>query len=157
MRTFSNTTPKTMIKYAFGVIEEGMSRQDVDACGAGLQRGSVKLLSWKTDLEEIMSTSARLCRNDHNSGRDLGMINESNIASQKLLGLDVEIAESRSGGLVGVSGTIYYETKNMFYLYTPKGEKRIPKAGSVWEFAAKDSKIKVDGSAILKRPEERIA
>ena len=109
------------------------------------------------DIGVIMSIRAQDCREDREAEPGLDLITKSNIASQKLTGLDVEIVESRNPELVGLAGTIHFETKNMFFIYTPKGERQVPKEGSIWEFAVKGSKIMVDGSGILQKPDERVA
>ena len=112
-------------------------------------------LHYPEDKRAIMSIYMQNCRDDRNAGHGAGAVAESNIASQDLVGLDVKVVDSGNRELVGVSGTIRYETMNTFYLYTLDGEKQLPKKGSVWEFAANGSRIRMDGSDLAKRPAGR--
>ena len=124
-------------------------------CCLSISKGGVEVF-YTEDFEAIMEHDAQNCRERREAEPGLELINQSNIASQKLTGLGVEIIESKNRQLAGLVGTVYFETMNTFYLYTKKGERQVPKKGSVWEFAVMGSKFRVDGSGILKRPAERI-
>ena len=55
------------------------------------------------------------------------MITPKNILSHELIGLRVTILTSPQPRIVGVSGTIIFETKNMLTLRTNSGPKKISK------------------------------
>ena len=84
------------------------------------------------------------------------MINTENIIQQEFIGLETKIVDSSNVQLIGLNGTITNETKSMLTLKTQKGQKQIPKKNSVWSFNIDNQEIKLNGSKIQKRPQERI-
>ena len=110
----------------------------------------------------------------------------SDLYRGELVGLRASIARSCNPGIVGASGTVVMETKNMLVLST--GMRRsgrdgargaaaraggtlrcmrgpccsYPKAGSVWRFGtgagrgAGQEEAEIDGSLIARRPEDRL-
>ena len=84
------------------------------------------------------------------------MINTENIIQQEFIGLETKIVDSSNVQLIGLNGTITNETKSMLTLKTQKGLKQIPKNHSVWSFNIDNQEIKLNGSKIQKRPQERI-
>lgn len=85
------------------------------------------------------------------------MISEKNIIRHELIGLNVEIADSFNKIQIGKKGLVVDETKNLLVIETWKGTKKIQKRGTKFIFTIPSGKkIKVDGSIIVKRPEERI-
>lgn len=67
----------------------------------------------------------------------------------ELIGKNVEVSN-------GLKGRIIYETKEMFFIKTEKGIKKIKKADHKFEFIINKKSIIVDGKEIAKRPEDRI-
>lgn len=85
------------------------------------------------------------------------MITPSNILSHELIGLHATILNSPQPTVVGMSGTIIFETKNMLTLKTTGGPKTISK------LAAERMKIRLShntcfirGSSLIGRPEDRV-
>lgn len=82
------------------------------------------------------------------------MITEKNIVKHELIGLKAEVTEGNSKG---IKGEVVNETKNMIYLKTKKGIKKVQKKNSIFVFIIPSGKkIKVKGKIIEKRPEDRI-
>ncbi|HDR53512.1 MAG TPA: ribonuclease P protein component 1 [archaeon] len=78
------------------------------------------------------------------------------ILADELIGLRASVATCTDPGKAGLRGKIVDETKNLLILETEKGEKRVPKAESVFVFDYKGKKVKVDGRLLVSRPEDRI-
>lgn len=83
------------------------------------------------------------------------MITKQNIVKHELIGLDVRIVESRSN-LKDLEGRVVDETKNLLVVETDKGEKKVPKQYSVFEFKIPHGHVAVEGERLLFRPEDRI-
>lgn len=84
------------------------------------------------------------------------MISPKNLIRHELIGLDVEVVESKNKFQIGVKGTVVDETKNTLTVETDKGLKKIQKKGSIFIFKIYDGKkVKVNGNKIAVRPEER--
>lgn len=84
-------------------------------------------------------------------------ITAKNLIHHELIGLDVQILGSTNRSCVGISGKIVDETKNVISIRTAKGDKKIQKNGTIFMFTLPDKKnVKVDGSLLVARPEERI-
>ena len=84
------------------------------------------------------------------------MITSANIRIHELIGLKARVAQSLSQPYQGISGTVVDETKNTLVLLTRKGEKTVPKKGSVFSFhLPSGQEAKVDGSGIAFRPYDR--
>jgi ribonuclease P protein subunit POP4 len=80
------------------------------------------------------------------------------IARQELIGLQVEVADSTNSCLIGFSGIVVDETRNMFLLETERGLLRIPKQNTTLIFTLPDGKrVKVSGSVLISQPENRIS
>ena len=85
------------------------------------------------------------------------MISARNLIRHELIGLTVEVAESRNENQKGVMGLVVDETKNLLTIETAAGLKKIQKNTSVFIFKIPDGKkVKVDGKKIVARPEDRI-
>ncbi|BDC35385.1 MAG: ribonuclease P protein component 1 [Candidatus Methanoliparum thermophilum] len=85
----------------------------------------------------------------------------NNIQYHELIGLDVQIKDSVNPYLIGLSGKVIDETKNLFILQKDASIKKIPKIGT--KFVFKNPKcneswneILIDGALLLGRPEDRI-
>ncbi len=85
------------------------------------------------------------------------MITPENLHAHELTGLHVGIHKSCNSQILGISGTIVRESKNMLYLKTQSGVKMYPKTGSSWEFKLGESKCIIDGVRIAYRTHERVA
>jgi ribonuclease P protein subunit POP4 len=80
-----------------------------------------------------------------------------NIARHELIGLTVEVANSTDIGLVGLSGKIVDETRNMLLVETERGQKGVPKANTSLTFTLPDGqKMRVSGYILVSQPENRI-
>ena len=82
-------------------------------------------------------------------------ITAKNAIRHELIGLDVEVCESTNN--VCIHGKVVDETKNMIMIKTFGIVKKIPKKENSFIFDLPDGKrIKIDGSKIMARPEDRI-
>jgi len=84
------------------------------------------------------------------------MITPDNITRHEFIGLKTQITDSANRQIIGLNGTVIYETKSMFTLNTTKGIKLIQKGHTNWKFNVNEQQIMVNGSKIQKRPFERI-
>ncbi|MGQ9469671.1 MAG: ribonuclease P protein component 1 [Nitrososphaerales archaeon] len=79
------------------------------------------------------------------------------IIFHELIGLEARIIKSNDPTLRNVSGKVVDETKNTLKLYVKDEIKMIPKAYSVFIFKLPDgTKVKVHGSLLIGRPEDRL-
>ncbi len=79
-------------------------------------------------------------------------ITPENLPRHELIGLEVEVIESTDENKVGISGEVLDETQNMLRV----GDKQVEKETSTFRFTLPSGeKVKLDGSLIAKRPEER--
>ena len=75
----------------------------------------------------------------------------------EFIGLDVEIIESKNENYVGIIGKVIDESQNMLIISSGKKIKKIPKNDCVFKFMSrKKPEIKIIGSDIIGRPEDRI-
>lgn len=74
-----------------------------------------------------------------------------------LVGLYARIIHSRDPGIVGLSGKVILEGRNVVTLSTDKGKRVIPKGISAFEFSNGVSTLRVSGSSVIGRPDERIS
>ena len=84
------------------------------------------------------------------------MITSHNLKSHEMIGLKTEITHSTNQKVIGLSGTIVDETKNMFMLKTQKGIKKLPKADNTWRFSLKNEQKEIEGVYLSKRSFDRI-
>ncbi|NIO44567.1 MAG: ribonuclease P protein subunit [Candidatus Aenigmarchaeota archaeon] len=85
------------------------------------------------------------------------MITTKNLIRHELIGLKVEIENSFNKFHKEIKGLVVDETRNLLIIETRKGIKKIQKKGTNFIFTIPNGKkVKVDGSIIAKRPEERI-
>jgi len=86
------------------------------------------------------------------------MITQSNFLAHELIGLRVEIVESRDLTLVGRKGYVVDESRNMFKILSENGKKiSVFKGAAKFHFILPDgSSVYVDGSKLICRPEERV-
>jgi ribonuclease P protein subunit POP4 len=81
--------------------------------------------------------------------------NNRNIVIHELVGTDAEVVESTDRDQVGISGRVIKETKNLLYIRSGNGIKRIAKNISVFRFSADKQTFTVQGKAICFRSHER--
>jgi ribonuclease P protein subunit POP4 len=85
------------------------------------------------------------------------MITPKNILSHELIGLHATILSSPQPTVIGLSGTIIFETKNMLTLRTSKGPKKISKvsAGEM-RVSLPSNTCFIRGPSLIGRPEDRV-
>lgn len=83
-------------------------------------------------------------------------MNEKTFAKEEFIGLHVTIKECKDPSWINRSGLIIDETKNTFLIEIDGQEKMIAKKAAIFEFDLDGKKIKIDGSKIVYRPENRI-
>ncbi len=84
------------------------------------------------------------------------MITTENILSHEIIGLETKIVESSNSQIIGLNGTVIYETKSMFTINTKEGFKKIPKNQNKWKFMLNDNFVEIDGKSLTKRPQDRL-
>ncbi len=71
-----------------------------------------------------------------------------------LIGQDVTITDSKNKEIVGISGKIIMETKNMVTIDAEDGKKNLPK--DICQFSNNEGIITTDSTKLYKRPHERL-
>jgi ribonuclease P protein subunit POP4 len=85
------------------------------------------------------------------------MIALHDIVRHELIGLNASIAKSTDPAVVGFSGMVVGETRNMLDIEAGGKTKRFPKAGCTFLFTLPDgTKVSVEGGLLVARPEDRI-
>ena len=88
------------------------------------------------------------------------MITKNNLPNHELIGLEVEIIESKNKTLIGKKGKIVDETRNCFVIREINNkedkESKVIKKDSTFSFKVGKQKIKMKGEIISKNPWERI-
>jgi ribonuclease P protein subunit POP4 len=86
------------------------------------------------------------------------MITPKNILSHELIGLSATIITSCQSTILGLSGTIIFETKNMLTLRTTAGPKNISKlSAEKMKVLLPSSACFIRGPSLIGRPEDRAA
>lgn len=75
-----------------------------------------------------------------------------NLPRHELIGLKVEVEEHPDSNKTGISGEVLDEARDMLRI----GDKWVEKEGTVFLFELEDSKVRIKGDIINKRPEDRI-
>ncbi|MFH7880936.1 MAG: ribonuclease P protein component 1 [Candidatus Aenigmatarchaeota archaeon] len=84
-------------------------------------------------------------------------INERNLVRHELIGLEVEVIESKNPYQIGIKGKVVDETYKTLVIETPKGEKRVAKNDCVFVFKIPNGKkVRVEGWVLVGKPEDRI-
>jgi len=78
-----------------------------------------------------------------------------NLLRHELIGLNVEVLKSTDLSQEGLTGQVIGETKNTLTLRTSKGERTVQKKGTVFKVFLKGVEVEVDGTQLVKPPEER--
>jgi len=81
-----------------------------------------------------------------------------NILNHELIGLNVELTGCKNKSLEGVKGMVIDETMKTFLILTSEGsKKRVPKDVCSFIFTLPNgTRVKVDGSLLVARPEDRV-
>lgn len=74
---------------------------------------------------------------------------------QELIGLIIEITSSKNKSNIGMIGTIINETKNTITIMQER-PKKLLKQNITFITTIDQKKVKIDGSILALRPEERI-
>jgi len=84
-------------------------------------------------------------------------ITPRNLVRHELIGLSVEVVDSRHPGYVGISGRVVDESMKMLYIETPRGVKAVPKEVATFVFTLPSGeRVEVEGWVIKARPEDRV-
>ena len=78
------------------------------------------------------------------------------IPKDEIIGFKILISDSLNKELVGLTGKIVFETKNMLVIETSNGRKQIPKNICKFLFESTKEKTMIDGEKLIKRPHERL-
>ncbi len=78
-----------------------------------------------------------------------------NITRHELIGLEAEVLDDANPCNIKTRGTVIDETMNTVVI-DGGGAKRIAKKNAVFKFMLNGKSVKVDGWALLGRPEDRI-
>ncbi len=82
--------------------------------------------------------------------------NNKNIVIHELVGLDVEVVDSRDRKQIGINGSVIRETKNLLYVKTGDGAAvKVVKLISEFRFRVGNRRFKVKGEEINFRSHER--
>jgi len=84
------------------------------------------------------------------------MLTPKNLVKHELIGLVLEVADSKNPSQKGLRGRVVDETRNTLVIETDKGEKTLMKEQCVFIFELEQGKVKVNGSMLVARPEDRI-
>ncbi len=85
------------------------------------------------------------------------MIRPDNLVRHELIGLHVQISDSKDESQAGTEGNVIDETQKTLVIRTEKGEKIAVKRDCVFDITLPDGTIvRVDGRMVYGRPEERI-
>ncbi|MGA7042643.1 MAG: ribonuclease P protein subunit [Nitrososphaeraceae archaeon] len=85
------------------------------------------------------------------------MINDKDIFAHELVGLQARIEESSDRSLIGLSGMIILETKNMISINTGTGVKHISKlVARKLQLCLPLGSCFINGSSLIGRPEDRV-
>lgn len=91
-------------------------------------------------------------------------ITASKLIFHELIGLGVEVVDATNPALVGISGRVVDETKNMLIVLTKAGSERmVPKAVTTFVFRIParlsgkhaERHVKIDGNLLVSQPENR--
>ena len=78
-----------------------------------------------------------------------------NILQHELIGLQIEVLEDSNLCNKGLKGKVIDETMNTLIIKT-NGTKRIAKKNAVFKFKFNGEAVKVEGTTLISRPEDRL-
>jgi ribonuclease P protein subunit POP4 len=84
------------------------------------------------------------------------MRNEKNILRHELIGLSVEVAESKIKTYENIKGKIIDETEKTFMIKTNDKRKRVLKKNTTFIVSLPKKRLKIKGDLLIGRPEDRI-
>ncbi len=86
------------------------------------------------------------------------MITPENIVRHELIGLRIEVADSKNSKSAGIKGKVIDETRNTLKIEKEDGkEATLIKEDCVFLFTLPDRRrVRVEGEVIVARPEDRI-
>ena len=85
------------------------------------------------------------------------MITPRNVVRHELIGLDVLVVGASNPAIIGITGQIIDETRNMLIVNTRVGVKKIQKDTGVFRITLPDGiVVDVRGSALVMAPEKRV-
>jgi len=85
------------------------------------------------------------------------MITRQNILRHELTGLDVRVEQAQNHSLNGITGLVVLEIRNMIYIRTRAGVKKVAKKGVIFRFTLPSGKrVDVTGTVLVMAPEKRI-
>lgn len=80
-----------------------------------------------------------------------------NIMRHELIGLEARVMDSSDHTLLGASGKVVDETRNMLVIEDGEKARKISKSNSTFLVILPDGeKVTVDGKKLVGRPEERV-
>ena len=86
------------------------------------------------------------------------MITPKNILLHEMIGLHATILASAQTSIIGISGMIIFETRNMLALRTRKGVKWIPKSSvKKMRLLLPLNACFIRGQSLIGRPEDRVS
>lgn len=84
-------------------------------------------------------------------------ITKKNVLRHELIGLEARVVNSSDPNLIGISGTIIDETRNMLVIEQMERPKMVPKANSIFRITLPSGEeVEVEGAKLVARPEERV-
>lgn len=83
-------------------------------------------------------------------------MNERTLAKEELIGLSVTVNQCKDPSWINKIGIVIDETKNTFLIRLNNKSKRIAKSIAKFEFEQNGMKIRLNGSKIVYKPEDRI-
>jgi len=85
-------------------------------------------------------------------------ITPRNLIRHEIIGLDVEVIESKNPSLKGLKGQVIYETMKLLIIRDWSGKvKKIPKDVCIFNFKLPEGfVVRVDGKILVGRPEDRV-
>ena len=84
------------------------------------------------------------------------MITPDNVMAHEVIGLHAKVVESTDPAVVGLEGTIVFETRNTFSIRTGGATKQIAKmAAKKIELVTQSGACFISGSSMIARPEDR--
>ncbi len=78
------------------------------------------------------------------------------IVRHELIGLRVRVEECSNPSSVGISGKVVDESRNTLTMRSESGSKVLVKEECTFIFSTESGELRVDGSLLVGRPEDRI-
>lgn len=78
------------------------------------------------------------------------------VLKQEFIGTDIEIADAKNKGTIGLNGRVVDETKNMLIIEHHGQVKRLIKDHVTIRIAIKGKTYEINGKLLVGRPEDRL-